>query len=373
MYDGNIVIEGENPLRNSGYIEITDSGIRFTNDNLSREISFSDAEISFGGTAKRIVYIKSRSTPGLIFHTSDQSILNDRRLDTHHSANSARKDRRRHKGLFAGGIVAAALLILLPLYFVFIERDMLAGFITSQIPKEIEVKLGDSLVGQQYKNHPDRITQAHITDDFNRLVAPLLDVTRHSGYDFEFYLIRSDQVNAMAAPGGHIIIFTGLIEQSETPEELLGVVAHEMAHVLERHSLKRMVSTLMGSVIFNIVASGTPDILYLAGDSGRFLLKQEYSRQNETEADEVGMDLLVQASGSPQGLITFFEKLKKKQSGLSKGALALLSTHPASQSRIENLKTKALSYNSNYKEIRFPYQEFKKNIAALPAKITGEN
>ena len=177
--------------------------------------------------------------------------------------------------------------------------------------------------------------------------------------------MKSPEANAFAMPGGHIVVLTGLIEKSDKPEELLGVLAHEMAHVTQRHSLKQIISDLSGRILFSILASGMSDLVYTIGDQGRYLLAQKYSRAQEEEADEYGFDYLLQAGISPAGLIEFFEKLKEDDMLDGIEIANLLSTHPASEKRIENLSAMMQQYKGEYAPIDFAYEDLKQKISDL--------
>ena len=153
-----------------------------------------------------------------------------------------------------------------------------------------------------------------------------------SPYDFRVLVVDFGMTNAFALPGGAIVIFDGLIEFAETPEEVAGVLAHEMAHVIKRHGteallrgygLELLIEALTGS------AGGG-----VAGGIGETLLGLSYSRDAEGEADRTGIQLLQDAGLRADGIGRFFERFDAGP-GDTPAALNLLSTHPSSESRAQ--------------------------------------
>jgi Zn-dependent protease with chaperone function len=151
-----------------------------------------------------------------------------------------------------------------------------------------------------------------------------------SPYDFRVLVVDFGMTNAFALPGGAIVIFDGLIEFAETPEEVAGVLAHEMAHVIKRHGteallrgygLELLIEALTGS------AGGG-----VAGGIGETLLGLSYSRDAEGEADRTGIQLLQDAGLRADGIGRFFERFDAGP-GDTPAALNLLSTHPSSETR----------------------------------------
>jgi predicted Zn-dependent protease len=364
-FPGGIYITGDSPVRESGDILI--QGTTLTFKNASREIVFNTSElkIHFGGTAKRIAYLTTSRRPDVTLHTSDFSLLQHPSFQTHASAKKVVKDRTKHHVSHVITFIILALLVIVPSYFVFFERTIVAGMIANQVPLEQEQAFGDYIYNFNFGNNPAIIKDEALNAELQTLIAPLLAAAKDSGHVFKVHLMKSKDVNAFALPGGHIIILTGLIEKSEKPEEVLGVLAHEMAHVTHRHSLKQTISELSGRILLNIITMGAGDLVYAVGDNARDLLSKEYSRSQEQEADEVGFAYLQKANISPRGLITFFERLKAEETMLDSSLTALIQTHPANDKRIANLNQLIAEHESKPAVVIFPYAQFKDRIAGL--------
>jgi len=163
-------------------------------------------------------------------------------------------------------------------------------------------------------------------------------------------------------------IHTGLLLKAEAPEEILGVMAHELAHVEMQHSMRNLVEMLglyaVISAVFGDV-SGTAAILV---NNAPYLLKMKFSRDHEREADTRGFEYLMKANLDPRGLVEFFRKIQQEQQESStpnmEGALSILSTHPATDERINNLN-KLIEQKGGqgpYRKIDLDYGAFQERL-----------
>lgn len=167
--------------------------------------------------------------------------------------------------------------------------------------------------------------------------------------DWRFSVVNTREVNAFAVPGGYIYVNRGLVELAETEDELAGVLAHEIAHVVARHSTRAMSKQLLltavamgASLAVSRKSERWGDIIATAGGAGVLMAGLKYSRNDEYQADRLGAEIMQAAGYSPHGLATFFEKLQAESAGrgASRGArfLALVSTHPPTGERIARLQ-----------------------------------
>ena len=147
------------------------------------------------------------------------------------------------------------------------------------------------------------------------------------------YVVDGELLNAFAAPGGHIVIFRPIIEEAHDPDELAGVLAHEMAHEIESHPAKGLVQ-MLGYGIFGLLTPGGDNI---GREVATHILQSTYSRDDELEADHRGVQLLNDAGLDSRGLARFFDTMKDKGGDIP-GALEFLSTHPTGEHRQAALK-----------------------------------
>ena len=185
-----------------------------------------------------------------------------------------------------------------------------------------------------------------IVDYVNRLGQRILKVVPPQPFEYKFYVLQEDMYNAFATPAGHIFFNSGLFAALESEEELAGIVGHEIAHVVCRHisdrieSSKRIgMATLAGMVAGVLLgaaggsgaaASALATGSMAAGESASLA----YSRQNETQADQLGLEYLTQAGFSGEGLLTSLKKIRSKQWYGSEQIPTYLNTHPASEARM---------------------------------------
>ena len=142
-------------------------------------------------------------------------------------------------------------------------------------------------------------------------------------------------VNAFALPGGQILLSEGLLRFAESPDEVAGIIAHEMGHVLHRHGTAAMIEGLSLGFLFGVMLGdlGASAI----GSAGEMLVRLSFSREAESAADASAVHLLKRAGVATQGLVDFFDRMEQDIGDLPAN-LALLSTHPRNEIRIRDLK-----------------------------------
>lgn len=154
--------------------------------------------------------------------------------------------------------------------------------------------------------------------------------------DIEVFVSQKSDINAFALPGGSLVINQGLIKSAGHVDEIAGVLAHELAHIEQRHIIKSMTGQLgqISGLIIVTLFLGTDAIGVIHGLNNLISLK--YSREDELKADAVGLRFLNNAKINSAGMTEFFIKLSKKENGFDQ-ALTLLSTHPLSTERVSQL------------------------------------
>lgn len=183
----------------------------------------------------------------------------------------------------------------------------------------------------------------------DRLVERLAS-TVDTPYRFAVRVARAPgRVNAFAAPGGQVVMLSGLIDEAASPEVVAGVLAHEMGHVVERHATEGIVRALGLAAIIGAVTGDAASVGASSAQLGAALLTLSYSREAEAEADRRGVDMLNAAGISAAGLADFFDRLAGEaadgddESGRRGRADygGLLRSHPASRARAEAIRAAA--------------------------------
>jgi len=173
------------------------------------------------------------------------------------------------------------------------------------------------------------------------------------GQTFTFFVVADRAINAFAAPGGFIGVNSGLMLDAQSESELSAVVAHEIAHVTQRHiarrfeAMDRMAGPSMAALAASIlVAMASPEAgmaAAAAAQAGQAQMQIDFTRRNELEADRVGIHTLAQAGFDPRSMPTFFERLDKATRYYGRPP-EFLSTHPVTVNRIADTRGRAEQY-----------------------------
>lgn len=241
--------------------------------------------------------------------------------------------RRQGFGRGVGWIVLGAVLGLpLLLISIFIwQADNIAGVLVDRVPIADEINLGrDAFVDMRSSLQLDDNGAAF--DAVNELGTRL---SQGSKYPFEFHVVRDKAINAFALPGGIIVVNSGLIAATRRPEELAGVLAHEIQHVEQRHSLRAAFKQLGLRGLWALITGDVGSSVL--GQAALQLTSLRFSRNDETSADAKGLDALVARQIDPQGMLDFFRTMEQTQGSQPP---AFLSTHPADRDRQAALQAK---------------------------------
>ncbi len=221
---------------------------------------------------------------------------------------------------------AALLLILALVYFLL---GLLVDQMVPQLSLERERTIGQLFSGVYLEQ------QAGEEQNHLQALANALSQGAEPPPITHLHYLPTETVNALALPGGDIVVYDGLLEQAESENEIAFVLGHEMGHIIHRHALRRLGRSLLlalGSQVIFAQQSGVQQ--WVQGTLNGAELT--FSRVQEAEADQIGLDLLVKHYGHAAGATAFFERLAKQQ----KSALFsdYLSTHPAPEKRVLSLQ-----------------------------------
>lgn len=238
--------------------------------------------------------------------------------------------------LVGGSFVGIALMI----YFLLLP--WLADRATEHFPIEQEIALGKELMSQYTAGENVDTAGTRLLNEFGKTIA------FNTQYPLHFTLIESETINAFALPGGEIVVYTGILNILKSDEELAGLMAHEASHVIYKHSIRSMMRQLAGSMMIGLMVGDVGDISStLIGQADQFR-NLSYSRALETEADLKGMEILVRSQINPKGMVGLLNGLKSENPS-GNNLPEFLLTHPAPDSRIEELEKSMNQYPSEYK------------------------
>lgn len=205
----------------------------------------------------------------------------------------------------------------------------------------------------------DQILEDPEVAEYVRSVGYRLSSQAHDGAQrFNFFMVRDTSINAFALPGGFIGVNTGLLLETKNESELAGVLAHEIAHVTQRHiarsiaaqSRSSLVSTaaMLAAILIGAATGGGDAAMAGMAAAQSLAIQQQisFTRANETEADRVGLGILARAGFDPQGMPTFFETMSRRAGTSEANIPEMLRTHPVTINRIAETKERAAQIRS---------------------------
>lgn len=270
------------------------------------------------------------------------------------------KSRKVKRGVLVGSpfLISVASLLAVPLVLSFIPASWLSFVITPQQEKALGQWLLPMIKLQHHieEKHP---AGKQVQELIQRLQKNNPELQK---INFETYISTSSDINAFAAPGQIIVLNKGLIEKADSLEEVIGVLAHEMGHIEQKHTIKSLAGGL-GSLFGTMILAtfiGYDAALLLANASDFVTLK--HSRDDESKADERGYHFLHNSKISTEGMISFFNKLAKDDGSLP-NILTFASTHPSSIDRVKALTSLAKKYpQTDLEPLPWTIKELQKNF-----------
>ena len=212
-----------------------------------------------------------------------------------------------------------------------------------------ERRLGESIM-REIRADPSYYDDAEAADYVNSLGNRLVTRGADTRQNFEFFLIRDNQINAFALPGGFIGVNTGLILSAQSESEVASVLAHEIAHVTQHHIARLLAQqkqsqlmSLATLAVAILAARSNSDVAGAATAFGQAAAVQSqlnFTRDNEREADRIGLQILEKSGYDPHAMPTFFERLQRATRLYEGGAPSYLRTHPLTFERLADVQNR---------------------------------
>lgn len=226
-----------------------------------------------------------------------------------------------------------------------------------------EWQLGQQMaaqVAQQTRFVNDPAAVAYIREVGERIHAR----TPLAGRPFQFYLVDDPSVNAFSLPGGHIYVNRGLIAQADKVDMLAGVMSHEISHVVARHVIKQLEQRQQISLIGSILLGQNPGALQqLAAQVLAGGVLARFSRADEKQADDLGLQFLSAAGYDPHGMLEMFQKLLSLEQGQPSSVEKFFLDHPLTQDRIRDIQSRIDSMRTTFGTVDDPrYQDIRRRI-----------
>ncbi len=327
-----ILFDGRSARERAALISVTPTGVAVSVEELDQPLQWSYAGLrAISPPAPGFpLRLSHDSAPGMRLTISDQTLITDLlRLAPHlrHGLNPHRLVR--FFAMAAGSLAAVAAVI----YLLFTIAPQQLAFV---VPDAWRTRLGDQ-VEKSFVAGARECTAAEGRASLERMAARLRE-GNPALTPFSLRVYDIPVTNAFALPGGRIVIFRQLIERAGAPDELAGVLAHEIGHISHRHAEAQLIRTVGVQLLISLATGGGSGGDTLGSFAG-LLAILSYSRAAEIEADSFGRELLVKAGIDPLGLKRFFETIAREEGTPLKGVFGrignMMSTHPVTRDRIE--------------------------------------
>jgi beta-barrel assembly-enhancing protease len=198
------------------------------------------------------------------------------------------------------------------------------------------------IIFKRFEIVQDPYVAAYVT----RIGRRILDYQPDQPFRYHFYVIRDDSYNAFATPAGHIFVHSGLLQAMESEEELAGILGHEIAHVYLRHISQKIemakkvswaqLAGIAAGVLLGAAGGGAAlgSAMVLGSQAAGATAQLAFSRENEIQADQTGIRLMVDAGYRPEGLVTILKRIRGRQAWGTRQIPLYMMTHPAIEDRI---------------------------------------
>lgn len=337
--------DGESAARHEVTLTLELVGVRFTHaDGTHRLWPYAELRQTQGAVKGEQVRFERGGAIAEAILVRDPGFLDALRAMAPADAHFAAPPRRGVATLRLMLLAVGVLALVLGAYFVGIPT--FAGALAQVVPVSWEEALGNYVLNEVVSKE-QRCNDPRVVKPVTAIVQRLLAAGPKTPYHYHVIVADVPEVNAFALPGGDIVVFTGILTKTKSPEELAGVLAHEIQHVQCRHATKSLIrraslGLLLASVTGNHSALG--HVVGVAGNLGML----GYSRKDEAQADRRGMRLLEAAKIDPYAMVRMFEMLEKEAPDLPQG-LDFLSDHPDTAARLRAMRRMAAA--AHYKPV----------------------
>jgi Zn-dependent protease with chaperone function len=327
-----------------GVIAVDRWKLHFESETLTLDFPAASLKVELGKGDYERIYFSDSAQPGWQIYTDDYSILDQRvmpqisYLRERFSVTAGRQELNRRLKITAWFVGVCGVIA----WLCWMATGLMVDSMVNRISPEWEKQFGDAAM-DELEQQITLIDDTNMVARLAALSAPLIRVMPGGVTNFTFHIAEDPDPNAFALPGGHIVVNTGLLKMVDRPEQLLGVLAHETAHVTRKHTFRTMISATGPVLIFGVFLRGNSGLSRALSDGSTMIVLQGFSQEYETEADELGWKYLVDANIDPRGVIEAFRKLKADEDrvlGKSQRLPQAFQSHPNLDKRIARLEKK---------------------------------
>lgn len=310
-----------------------------TNEGDVLQFTFDEITIDRGGASGRMLFVRSTRQGGTIasedpaFAAAMQAYSGGR-FDAALALIDARAKKERHTWRFVvAALAAVAVLLAYGLYRV----PELAARSVDALPIDVDKKIGELSFESMEADRPV-LRGAAAQTAISTMLERLRPHARLPGLTLTFRVVDDPTLNAFCLPGGYIVVHSELIKRATRPEQVAGVLGHEIAHATLRHGMRGLVRQAGMAIGLQLLLGDVEGLAGLASSGAMTAVLNGYSREQELEADSEGVRMLRAARIDPSGLAEFFRLMKEEPGTELPGVLSWMSTHPDHDSRIANVQ-----------------------------------
>lgn len=240
----------------------------------------------------------------------------------------------------------------------------------------IEIELGNTFASQT-EQEAEIIDDTLVNNYIDRLGKKIASFSKRPNLEYSFKVINTKDINAFTVGGGRVFVNRGLIDHVDNESELAGVLAHEIGHNVGKHVAKKISKTLL----YNGILTATGELIKTESDKWAKIFEQaggvvaffslmDFSRDEEREADFLGVYNLYAVGYDPNGMVTLFDKFKKLEGSEPSAFEMFFRTHPKSSERMENTTGEIAKLQVEYLKKDDPeFQRVKEHLAQLPKPV----
>jgi len=364
-----ILIQGK--IKKNAVAKFLKTSIILECDDLNINLDNSEVITFIGGSNNHLIFFKTEKRSFYI--SIDRKFLrNCENTLVRYEYENYKKIKNKQYVLYTSVLILAFSII----YGAISSRSFLTKRLAHSVPFSLEKKLGDKLFDLQkisLKLSDNEKALKILSIQIDRL-RPFLE---EEYQDFNFYISKDPNINAFAFPGGSIVLNQGLILSADSFDEILGVMAHELSHVTNRHVMRGIIYNISLFSIVNLLIGDISGLIAVVLENGGSLLSLKFSKDMEIEADKSGVRLMEDAGVNINGLISFLKKILKEEEKMmekisidgevAEKIMPLFSTHPATKDRISYLRT-LVDSRGEFSEVKYKDDliELKKIIKESP-------
>jgi len=327
--------DGSQPINIPAQMEFTDREVMLSAGSICEQYSISDLMVSPRiGSTDRFINVPN----GGQFACADSTFLDILPQESPSEGFVAWLEKRWGIALACIALILGALLA-----GYFLGLPIAAEHIANRIPMETEQSLGNQAV-KWLENQKWLEPTALDTDIRNTIADGFIsicsDLPMKNYYQLEFRSSRILRANALALPGGTIIVTDDMVKMGETPEEVLAILAHEIGHVESRHAVRNILQQSIIAAAVTIITADAASLSTVVTSLPMLLAQTRYAREFETAADDFAFKLLKRKGYSPEAFASIMERIAKKE-GYKPAGFAYVSTHPLTTERINRARAAA--------------------------------